>query len=402
LIIAFDTFLLTRRFRNVGIYEYAINLLKEFHEIALEDSSVSVRYFVSPGYSDDVGNGNSRIVGCEPVSTSLLRHHRLWRLGLLTAASGRAGADIIFAPCVSVLPLGVIPIAVTIHDVMPKKLPPSLVERSTALRAATWVSAKMSRKIITDSEHSKKDIVELYDVPPEKVSVVYLGYNQRIFNSLPTDLKVREALLTKLGIRGPYILHHGMVQLRKNLGRLVKAYELLQTRRNLGLQLVLAGSLGLGSEQVIEAAHQQVADGNIIFTGTLDSSDLAILIKGATICVIPSLYEGFCLPMVEAMACGVPTVVANGSCLPEVSGGVLRYFDPSSEEDMAATVEQVLEHSDLQKELVKQGLKRASEFSWRRCAQETIMVLTGMKGTKAAIVAGDVKSGLQEEVVSGQ
>ncbi len=240
MIIAFDTFLLTRRFRNVGIYEYARNLLEQFHEIVPENGSVSVRYFVSPGYSDEIWNGYSNVVGCQPVSTSLLRRDRLWRLGLLTAVSGRTGADIIFAPCVSVLPLGVIPVAVTIHDVMPKKLPPSLVERSTTLKAATWVSAKMSRKIITDSEYSKKDIVELYDVPPEKVSVVYLGYNQHIFNSSRPDSKVREALLMRLGIRGPYILHHGMVQLRKNLGRLIKAYNLLKNRRNFDFQLVLA------------------------------------------------------------------------------------------------------------------------------------------------------------------
>lgn len=387
MIIAFDTFLLTKRFRNVGIYEYALNLLKQFHEIALGDSSIAVRYFVSPGYSDDVLNGNSHVAGCEPVPTSLLRHHRLWRLGLLTAASARAGADIVFAPCVSVLPLGLVPLVVTIHDVMPKKLPPGLVERGAALRGATWVSAKMSQKIITDSEHSKKDIVELYGLPPEKVSVVYLGYDQTIFNPSPPDGKKREALLTKFGIRGPYIFHHGMVQLRKNLGRLVKAHDLLRSRRNLDLQLVLAGPFGLGSKQLMEAAHRQVADGKIIFTGPLDSSDLAILIKGAALCVIPSLYEGFCLPMVEAMACGVPTVVANGSCLPEVSGRILRYFDPLSEEDIAATIESVLDHSDLQQELIRQGLKRTSEFSWRRCALETLTALTNVNArVKAASV----------------
>jgi glycosyltransferase involved in cell wall biosynthesis len=189
-------------------------------------------------------------------------------------------------------------------------------------------------------------------------------------------LNVREALLARLGVRGPYIFHHGMVQLRKNLGRLVKAYDLLRSRRNLDLQLVLAGPFGFGSKQVIDAARRQIAEGNIVFTGPIDSSDLAILLKGASLCVIPSLYEGFCLPMVEAMACGAPTVVANSSCLPEVSGGVLRYFDPLSEEDIASTMENVLDHSDLQQELVSQGLQRTLEFSWRRCALETLTALT--------------------------
>jgi glycosyltransferase involved in cell wall biosynthesis len=374
LIVAFDTFMLANKFRNVGIYEYALNVLRQFHGITLEDRSISVKYFVSPGYSDDIENGDSH-PGCEPALTSLLGHDRLWRLGLVTAACLRAGADVIFAPCVSILPLGVVPVVVTIHDVMPKKLPPSMVEKSTALKAATWVSAKMSRRVITDSEHSKKDIVELYNLPPEKVSVVYLGYNQHIFNSSPPDLSTREALLTRLGIRGPYIFHHGMVQARKNLGRLVEAYKLLQGRRNLGFQLVLAGAFGLGSKQVLEAARGQMADGNIVFTGTLEAGELAILMKGAALCVIPSLYEGFCLPMVEAMACGVPTIAANNTCMPEVSGGGLRYFDPLSEEDMAAAMENVLDHSDLQRELATHGLKRASEFSWRRCARETLSVL---------------------------
>jgi glycosyltransferase involved in cell wall biosynthesis len=289
------------------------------------------------------------------------------------------GADLIFTPSPNILPLGVLPVAVTIHDAMPIRLPAAMVERSTRLRATAWVAAKLSQRILTDSEHSKRDLVEIYNLPPEKVSAVYLGYNRNTFNSSPVDPDVQKVLLGRLGIRGPYILHHGMVQLRKNLARLVKAYGILLDRRcNLGLQLVLAGPFGWGSDQVQQMANELVTHGKVIFTGPLNDQELGLLVKGASLCVIPSLYEGFCLPMVEAMACGVPTIAANSSCIPEVSGGVLRYFDPLSEEEMAATITEVLEHSELQEELTIRGLKRASEFSWQRCAQETLTALTGM------------------------
>ncbi len=391
MIIAFDTFFLAKQFRNVGIYEYAKNLLQEFGKIPAQDDSMSIRYFVSPGYTDDWVGLEPQNNICEAADTSLLNHGRLWRLGLVTAASYRLGADLIFTPSPNILPLGSIPVAVTIHDAMPKRLPAELVERSSLLKAAAWVAAKLSQKVITDSEHSKKDLIEIYDLPPDKVSVVYLGYDRNTFNSLSADFTAQESLLKRLGIRRPYILHHGMVQLRKNVGRLICAYELLmEKQRDLDLQLVLAGPLGMGSEQIRQRSDKQVQNGNVIFTGTLESGDLAMLIKGASLCVIPSLYEGFCLPMVEAMACGVPTIAANSSCLPEVSGGVLRYFDPSSEEDMATTIEHVLGHSELQEELSRRGLQRASEYSWRRCAEETLMVLTGVKASNP--ISGGVGS----------
>lgn len=403
MIVAFDTFFLARHFRNVGIYEYAKHLLHEFHAVAAQDSSVSIRYFVSDGYSDEYLTAQSGTEGCAPAHTRLLAHDRLWRLGLASVAARQLGADVIFTPSPNILPVGAIPVAVTIHDAMPERLPAELVERRRRLRAAAWIAANFSRKIITDSEHSKHDLIQLYDLPDDKVSVVYLGYDRATFNASAPDSAAQESLLRKLGVSSPYIIHHGMVQSRKNVGRLIQAYEiLLAKRRNLDIQLVLAGPFGLGSEQIRENSIHLVRNGKVVFTGTLDAGDLAILVKGAMLCVIPSLYEGFCLPMVEAMACGVPTVVANSSCLPEVSGGVLRYFDPLSEEDMAATIENVLEHSDLRKELAIQGSRRASEFSWRRCAQETVKVLSGMKASGAISLTGSVGSGLQPEVVDGR
>ena len=327
--------------------------------------------------------------GFQAVSTQLLAHHQLWRFGFVNYAAVRARADLIFSPSPQIVPLGVVPAAVTIHDAIPMRLPRHIVGGNRGLRIFTRVAATMSQKILTDSEHSKKDLVEIYDLAPEKVSVVHLGYDRDKFNSSSADPVMQASLLARLGIQGPYILHHGMVQRRKNLAKLIEAYAILLNRyRHVGYQLVLAGPFGFGSEELRRMADGLVTQGKVIFTGPLPDQDLAQLIKGAALCVIPSLYEGFCLPMVEAMACGVPTIAANTSCIPEISGGVLRYFDPQSEEDIAATIENVLEQADLQRELIRNGLKRASQFSWQRCARETLMALTDFDGRRSVAVTG--------------
>ena len=381
MVIAFDTFFLTKRLRNVGIYQYSKNLLREFRKMAEQDASIAIRYFASPGYSDDVVMEGS-VAGCERVDTGLLRFHRLWRLGLVNVAAKRIHADLIFSPSPTIVPLGVLPVAVNIHDAMAERLPRQLMgtRTSSLVHRTIWRgAATLSQKVLAPSEYSKADVIQAYNLPPQKVSVVYLGYDRDIFNTSPVDSQAKTALLTRLGIQGPYILHHGMVHLRKNLGRLIQAYGILLDRwPSLGLQLVLAGQFGWGSEQIRQMANGSGVRGKVVFTGSLPSEDLASLVKGASLCVIPSLYEGFCLPMIEAMACGVPTIAANNSCMPEISGGMLRYFDALSEEDMAATMQDVLEHSELRQQLVTKGRKRAAEFTWRRCAQETWAALASV------------------------
>jgi len=216
----------------------------------------------------------------------------------------------------------------------------------------------------------------MYGVPESKISVVFLGFDREIFNSVPPGPDWQKELLGRLGIVRPYILHHGAIQPRKNLKRLIEAWRLMLSRnRNLDVDLVLAGPLGLDNEEIVAAAQARQSRGRVVLTGPLGDADLGILVKGATLEVIPSLYEGFSLPMVEAMACGTPTVVANASCLPEISGGVLRYFDPYSKEEMAACIEAVLENEELRRELAENGQRRAAQFDWRVCAEQTLAVL---------------------------
>src|SRR5438477_2638464 len=190
-----------------------------------------------------------------------------------------------------------------------------------------------------------------------------------MYNDAPVNPETASALLARLRIRKPFGLHHGIVQVRKNVQRLVEAWDLLRERhKDFGFQLVLAGPLGWKHEEILNAREASRFSDDIILTGPLSATDLPVLIKNASLCVIPSLYEGFCLPMVEAMACGVPTVASNTSCLPEVSGGSLISFDPLSVEDIAVAIMRAIGDSKLRDQLRDKGLRRSAEFSWNRCA----------------------------------
>jgi glycosyltransferase involved in cell wall biosynthesis len=381
--VAFDSWVLASRLRHQGTYVYAQNLIAQFKNIAKVQPEVKFCLFTSPGAANDANSiqpGN----GFELSRTGLLARDRLWRLGGVSLAAARVHADLIFSPTPSILPLGAVPVVCTIHDVTPIVMPSHSRKVTWLLRSLLWWSCKYSRAIITDSECSKRDLIRIYGLPESKVSVVYLGYDDAIFNDSAPDPGAQQKLLNKLGIARPYLLHHGIIQPRKNLKRLIEAYRLVLSRnRHLDFELVLAGPLGWEYEEIVTAAgNGSSRPGQVILPGALDDSDLATLIKGASLVVIPSLYEGFCLPMVEAMACGVPTIVAASSCLPEVSGGVLKYFDPLSVEDMASCLEQALESDETRKGLAQRGKERAAGFSWRRCAKETLAVLRKQYGSQ--------------------
>lgn len=372
--IAFDSWVLSSRFRYQGTYVYAQSLIAEFKKIARSRPEVHICLFTSPTNSNDAGlvEPSERF---ELSPATLLSRDKLWRLGGIAKAAARANADVIFAPTVSMFPMGSVPVVCTVHDVTPVVMP-SHSKRVTLLqRSLLWVSSKRARAIITDSECSKNDLLNIYGLPESMVKVVYLGYDKTLFNDEAADSVLQKKLRARLGLDRPYILHHGVIQPRKNLKRLIEAYRLMQSgNANLELDLVLAGALGWQYEEILAAARDSNC-GRVIVPGTLEGPDLALLIKGASLVVMPSLYEGFCLPMVEAMACGAPVVASSTSCLQEISGGVLRYFDPYSIDDLTTCMEHALENEELKSRLSQEGKRRAAFFDWRRCAEETLTVL---------------------------
>jgi glycosyltransferase involved in cell wall biosynthesis len=379
--IAIDSWTLASRFRCQGTYVYAQNLLREFKKIARAGAGVRFALFASGR------NGNDAISIApqerfELCSSRLLDHDRVWRFGGAGLSAARSHADVIFVPTPATLPLGRVPAVCTIHDVTPITMPSHSKRIGTMQRILMKGCARFSRAIITSSECSKKDIVALLGVAEEKVRVVHDGCDHTVFNAEPAAPDAMAGLRLRLGLSKPYVLHHGTVQPRKNLKRLIEAYRLMLARnQSLDIDLVLAGQMGWASDEVFSAAIGGQGRGNVILTGVVPEMDLALLIKGAELAVVPSLYEGFSLPMVESMACGTPTIVSRTSCLPEISGNVLEYFDPLSIDDMAACMQSALTDSQMRRRLREKGIERASKFTWERCAQETLDVL--MKAGKA-------------------
>ncbi|MBZ5520911.1 MAG: glycosyltransferase family 4 protein [Acidobacteriia bacterium] len=374
--IAIDSWTLGSRFRYQGTYVYAQSVVEEFRKIAQRRSDLEFCLFSGSGGSNDARLLESG-AGISVSSSRLLNYTRLWRLGGMGRAAACVRADLVFIPAAGTAPVSRLPVVSTIHDATPLKMPSQSPRAALLARSMMWSAARFSQAVITDSQHSRRDLMELYGLPESKVSVVYLGYDKSAFHPEVSDPVRYDSLLKRLRIERPYILHHGTVQPRKNLRRLIEAWRMVLDRNpNLQFDLVLAGKLGWEYNDTVAAASEAAPrGGRVVLAGAVETADLALLIKGAALAVAPSLYEGFCLPMIESMACGTPTIAASASCLPEISGGVLRYFDPQQVEDMAGCIEQTLEDDALRKDLSRKGIERAACFDWGRCASETLAVL---------------------------
>jgi glycosyltransferase involved in cell wall biosynthesis len=379
--IALDPWVLASRFRHQGTHVYGRNLVRQFRRAAARLSHVEFCLFNSGDFGSDPELCHAG-PGFSVVNNRLATRDRLWRLGGASIAAQRICANAVFSPSANVFPLMKPPMVCTIHDVTPWVMPSQSPRMVVAQRFFLRAAARRSQAIITVSERSKQDLVEICGVPAEKVTVIYNGYDRELFNTSSPDAEALQALRTRLGIPRPYILHHGVIQPRKNLKRLIRAWHLLLSRhRNMELDLVIAGPPGRHHEQVFKLGQAcSGPGGQVIFARMLSDYDLSTLLKGASMAVIPSLYEGFCLPMVEAMACGVPAIVSSTSCFPEVSANALVYFDPLSVEDMAAKMESGLCDVELRGQIREQGLERAADFSWERCGRETLDVLLRAAG----------------------
>jgi len=266
------------------------------------------------------------------------------------------------------------PLILTIHDLsvlhFPKQFPRWFRIYTGAMLPLV---SRRAAHIITDSEFSKSDIHEMFGVPLDRISVIPLGLDHLQFRPVDRD-RARAILSEKYGITAPYFLTVGVISPRKNLSRLVQALIMIRASLPAAHLLLIVGEVGWHSQDLMDTIRSSGMADAVRLLGHVPDGDLSSIYSGAEALVYPSLFEGFGLPILEAMACGCPVIGSSASSIPEVIGDAGLICNPKETESIAHQMRRILHEPELSARLRAEGIRRASGFDWRRTAELTVDV----------------------------
>lgn len=293
---------------------------------------------------------------------------RFWSQIRLSGEMITKKPDVLFVPAHTTPMVHPKKTVVTLHDLGFKHFP-HLYSPSEILYH-NWAmdrAIKGSSHIIAISEFTKKDLLENFTLDPKKITVVYEGYDTELFRPAKTQNAAK-----------PYILFVGRLEEKKNIVKMIEGYALLRREPGIKHQFVLAGQPGFGYEKITTeiAKLPKNIQNDIILPGYLSQEKYVELLKNADAMFFCTLYEGFGLPPLEAMATSIPVVASNRTSVPEIVGKAGLLVNPDKPYDMAVALSKLLNSKPLQKALISKGLVRASMFSWKKCAEQTLEVLT--------------------------
>lgn len=353
--------------RRVGSGEYCFELLVNLNKI---DKTNSYIIYLPQSPTADLPKESSN------WHYKTIRPRKLWTLfGLsLEFLLKRSKVDVFFSPT-HYLPLFCPKNSViSILDLSYIHFP-ELFKNSDLKQLSIWTSfsVKKAKKVFTISRASKDDIIKEYGVSQDKVVVTYPGIKEGLMikdkRLNMTDLK------KKYGINGDYVLFVGTLQPRKNIARLIEAFSKIKN----DIHLVIVGKKGWQYEGILEAPKKFSIGNNVKFLDSVPDEDLPAFYKNAICFVLPSLYEGFGLPVLEAMKYGCPVVISNASSLPEAGGEAALYVDPLDTEDIKKKLELMINSEELREKLIKKGYEQIKKFSWEKTARETLRALEGLR-----------------------
>lgn len=360
--------------RRYGVARYTMNLLRHFLEIDPDNEYVVyLSEDIEPlGFSGD--RLRLEVVGSERIPL-------VWRHIHLPLAMRRERVDVHFSPSYFLPLFKVCPYVDVVHDLSFKAHPEWFTrDRRMKFDDLFWRFVKKAERIITVSEHSKGDVVRFLGVDPARVSVIYEAADER-FEPV-RDEALLAPVRRKYGLDDGFLFTAGSIHTRRNLERLIEAVG--RAGRELGASpmLFILGTPAQFSPPVDIAGATASAglDGKVIHREYVSEEDMLLLYNACGMFVYPSIYEGFGLPVIEAMACGAPVACSNVTSLPEVGGDAVEYFDPMDVGEMADAIARVLDDDALKARLSSAGLERAATFSWRRAAEETLAVFNEVAG----------------------
>ncbi len=266
------------------------------------------------------------------------------------------------------------PCVVTIHDTTLSFFPGKKMGqwwRRWIYKLVITNAVRISKKVITVSQNTKQDVVRLFRIAPEKITAIWNGLTTDFH---PCRTEEHHAVRQKFQLSQDFLLYTGVWREHKNLVRLLRSFSDVQ-KQFPNVQLVITGKKDPHYPEVLKTVETLALQKSVRFVGLVDFEDLKKLYSAATLYVFPSLYEGFGLPPLEAMAAGTPVVASRVSAIPEVCGDAAEYFDPYNVVDMTEVIKTVLATSEKQKELTQKGFERIKLFSWDRAAEETLKIL---------------------------
>ncbi|MFH2136616.1 MAG: glycosyltransferase family 1 protein [Patescibacteria group bacterium] len=358
---------------KTGTEWYSYHLIQEFKKIS--DPKDQFILYSREKLRDELGelppNWQSRVLNWRPK--------KLWTQVRLSWEMWQRPPEMLFIPAHTIPLIRPKKVVTTCHDVAFLRLPkvydwPALKYHKFAVKNALHHATK----IIAVSEFTKSELVEFFKISPERIAVVPNGYDSERYKIIE-DRGAVAKVLEKYKIVEPYILYIGRLELKKNVPGLIQAFKILKKNYPQPLKLVLVGQPGFGYEKVTQAIAESDLQNDIITPGWVAREDLPCLMNGAAAFVFPSLYEGFGIPILEAMASGTPVVASGIPALREVAGDGAYFFDPYEPENIAEGIMRVLTDEHLRKDLKIRGLDRARQFSWERCARETWKVLESLR-----------------------
>ena len=364
-----------RKLHDFGIGTYIRNLLRELGRLDHTNEYVLLSRQADLTVAEQLGPNFRSVLEPSPNYSIREQFHVPWLLH-------RLKPDVYHAPHYVLPPAVRCRKVVTIHDCIHLMFPQYLPNRAAYAyaKASMWNAAKRSHRVLTVSETSKRDILHFFDIPPEKVVVVYNAIDERFWIAPSEEdmARVRERYQLEHG----FILYVGNIKPHKNLVRLIEAFdELRRTDVDDDLKLLIIGDEISKLPALRRAVHQHKLHKHVRFLGYQSDATLAILYRLASVFVFPSLYEGFGLPPLEAMASGTPVVTSNVSSLPEVTGDAAVLVDPYDVEAIADGMRRVLVDPFLAADMRRRGFERAREFSWERSVARTREVYAAVGGS---------------------
>lgn len=355
--------------QRTGIGNYIYNLINEFNKVPYKDNKIILINYLK---NDSFPNLKQMIIK-NPFYLFGNRSFYCWHVYLDAFFKIKdLDLDVIHSPENATPFSKLIPRKIiTVHDITPYFFPESF-SPLTLLRYKLLFSRAMktSDRIIVDSVSTKNDIKKYFHIEQKKIKVIYLGVGD-IFKRLDEE-EVAE-IKQKFKINFPFILYVGTIEPRKNIQRLLMAFSKVK-KEHPKYKLVIAGASGWRSKNLLETINKFDLQKDVVFVGYVSDYELPALYNAADLFVYPSLYEGFGLPPLEAMACGCPVLTSNSSSLPEVVGKSAMMFNPYDLNELTNAMHIMITNEGLREDLIQKGLCRAKMFNWEKCSRETFKV----------------------------